>query len=57
MKTSELNFTQIAEKAGYQNVYYFSRIFKKKNKVTPSEYRELVNVEKSTSNLINAKLE
>jgi two-component system response regulator YesN len=46
MKTSELNFTQIAEKVGYQNVYYFSRIFKKKNKVTPSKYRELINEER-----------
>jgi YesN/AraC family two-component response regulator len=43
MKTSELNFTQIAEKVGYQNVYYFSKVFKGLNKITPSQYRELIN--------------
>jgi AraC-like DNA-binding protein len=43
MKTSELNFTQIAEKVGYQNVYYFSKVFKDLNKITPSQYRDLIN--------------
>lgn len=33
-----LNFTQISEKLGFNSVHYFSKLFKKKTGVTPSEY-------------------
>lgn len=32
--------TQIAEKCGYENVYYFSTAFKKENNISPSKYRK-----------------
>lgn len=32
------NFTQIAARLGYDNVHYFSRLFKQKNDMTPTEY-------------------
>jgi AraC-like DNA-binding protein len=35
---STLNFTQISEVLGYDNIGYFSRIFKQKTGMTPSEY-------------------
>jgi AraC-like DNA-binding protein len=35
---SSLNFTQIAEKLGYDNIYYFSRLFKEKTGMTLTEY-------------------
>lgn len=35
---SGLNFTQISELLGYDNIGYFSRIFKQKTGMTPSEY-------------------
>ena len=33
-----LNFTQIADRLGYENIYYFSRAFKAKVGMTPTEY-------------------
>lgn len=33
-----LNFTQIADKLGFDNLQYFSMVFKKKTNMTPSEY-------------------
>jgi AraC-like DNA-binding protein len=43
IKESSLNFTQIADFLGYDNVYYFSRIFKKRTDMTPTEYSLSVN--------------
>lgn len=36
---SDLNITEIAEKVGFSDVYYFSKTFKKQIGITPSEYR------------------
>lgn len=36
---SSLSLKEISEKIGYTNQYYFSSCFKKKMKITPSEYR------------------
>ena len=38
IKQEELNFTQIADKLGYNSVHYFSRIFKSRTQMTPTEY-------------------
>lgn len=35
---TSLSFTQIAEQLGFQSVHYFSKLFKKKTGMTPSEY-------------------
>ena len=35
------NIEQIAEKLGFEYPPYFSRLFKKKEGISPSEYREL----------------
>jgi len=37
-----LNFTQIAEALGFESVQYFSRLFKDKTGMTPSEYAKSV---------------
>ena len=35
---TSLSFTQIAEQLGFQSVHYFSKLFKEKTGMTPSEY-------------------
>ena len=40
LEVSALNVSQIAEKLGFENVYYFSRRFKQFYGVSPSEYRK-----------------
>lgn len=39
LRTSNLPIAQIAEKVGYLDNFYFSRIFKKQNGFSPSEFR------------------
>lgn len=39
---SSLNFTQISEKLGFSSVHYFSKLFKAKVGVSPSEYARSV---------------
>jgi AraC-like DNA-binding protein len=36
---SELNISEIADNVGFQTVHYFSRFFKSKVKISPSEYK------------------
>jgi len=38
IQESNLNFSQIALAVGYDNIYYFSTIFKKHTGMTPTEY-------------------
>ena len=38
IRQSNMNFTQIAEKTGFQSIHYFSRTFKQFEGMTPSEY-------------------
>jgi AraC family transcriptional regulator len=38
--TTQLTFPQIAVKAGFENVYYFSKIFKKITGTSPGRYRK-----------------
>lgn len=40
IRYSSASFSEIANKTGFANLYYFSRIFKKEIGCTPSEYRE-----------------
>ena len=40
MSHSELNIQQIAYDLGYQDPYYFSRMFKKETGLSPTEFRE-----------------
>jgi Response regulator containing CheY-like receiver domain and AraC-type DNA-binding domain len=35
-----LTIKEISERVGYQNQFYFSRVFRKINKISPSEYRD-----------------
>lgn len=37
---SSLSITEIAERVGFSSVYYFSRLFKKREACSPSSYRE-----------------
>ena len=37
---TDLNFSKIAEKSGFNSLCTFRRAFVKKNKITPGEYRE-----------------
>ena len=38
IREKNLNFTEISEALGFSSVHYFSRLFKKKTGMTPSEY-------------------
>lgn len=38
MEEGQMNFTEIAESLGFSSVHYFSRLFKSKTKMSPSEY-------------------
>lgn len=38
IRTHQMNFSQIADKLGYNSIHYFSRQFKKITGMTPSEY-------------------
>jgi AraC-like DNA-binding protein len=40
MMYSDFNITQISELVGFQSVHYFSRYFKNKERITPSEFRK-----------------
>ncbi len=43
LENSDLKTYEIAEKVGYTDQRYFSQVFKKKMKKTPSEYRKMIN--------------
>ncbi len=47
IKKSSLNFTQIAERLGFNSVHYFSRLFKQRVRITPSEYAKFASKENS----------
>jgi len=38
---TSLNLQKIAEMCGYENDFYFSRIFKKKVGLSPSQFRKM----------------
>ena len=44
---TSLNFTQIAERLGFTSVHYFSKLFKKKTGLSPSDYARSVEKNKS----------
>ena len=39
LESTNYNITEIAEIVGYDNPFYFSRLFKKQSGVSPSEFR------------------
>lgn len=41
------SFTQISARLGYDNVHYFSRQFKQKNDITPTEYSRILDLDLS----------
>ena len=43
LKNSELTIWQVADRCGYEYIEHFVRLFKKRNGVTPTEYRQGVN--------------
>lgn len=48
---SDINIGQIAEKVGYNSIYNFTRVFKRYENITPTEYRlSMENVPKSYNN-------
>lgn len=42
IRESSLNFTQISESLGFTYVHYFSKVFKEKTGLTPSEYAKSI---------------
>ena len=40
LETTSYNITEIAEIVGYDNPLYFSRLFKKQNRMSPSDFRK-----------------
>jgi AraC-like DNA-binding protein len=53
--TSHATVNRIAEEAGFESVFYFMRLFKRRHGQTPSEYRE--SVQESQPNLLVAPAE
>lgn len=43
LHNSEISISEVAYQLGFENPPYFSRLFKKKTKMSPSEYRNLLN--------------
>ena len=42
IRESSLNFTQISESLGFSTIHYFSRLFKEKTGMTPTDYAEMI---------------
>ena len=42
LESTDYSMAEISTIVGYDNPLYFSRLFKKQNRVSPSEYRKLV---------------
>jgi AraC-like DNA-binding protein len=42
IREEHYNFTEIAERLGYSSIHYFSRFFKKKTGITPTQYARSV---------------
>ncbi len=42
IREGNLNFTQVSEKVGYDSIYYFSALFKKKTGMTLTEYSKSI---------------
>ena len=40
LNTTHLNITEVAYQSGFESVFYFSKLFKIKNKMSPKAYRE-----------------
>ena len=40
LKTTEEKIIEIALECGFNNISYFNRVFKEKNGISPSEYRD-----------------
>jgi AraC-like DNA-binding protein len=45
LTTTALNINEVADQTGFDSVFYFSKLFKKKNKVSPKFYRSEENKE------------
>lgn len=41
MRESELSFTEISERLGFSSIHYFSKLFKNRTGMTPSEYAKM----------------
>ncbi|MBR2132425.1 MAG: helix-turn-helix transcriptional regulator [Oscillospiraceae bacterium] len=52
IREGRLNFTQIAEKLGFQSVHYFSRRFRRSTGMSPSEYAESVKMLSDISSVL-----
>jgi two-component system response regulator YesN len=44
LKIGYLSISDIASMSGYENIYYFSRVFKESTGMTPTEYRKNLKV-------------
>ena len=42
IRTSSMSFTQISQQLGFQSLHYFSKLFKEKTGMTPSEYAKTI---------------
>ena len=51
IRAGEKRFTEIAEELGFSSVNYFSRVFKNRTHITPTEYSKYVSKRNVTKNL------
>lgn len=40
LKVTDLSIEEVAQKVGYEDYYYFNKVFKKKCEITPAKYRK-----------------
>jgi len=40
LRESALSMTEVAERCGYEDIYYFSKSFKKHHSISPGRYRK-----------------
>lgn len=46
LENTNMSLSEIAASSGYNDVYYFIRMFKKKAGITPAKYRKITNIKK-----------
>jgi len=44
LRSTVLNINEIADQTGFESVFYFSKLFKKKNGLSPKAYRRSVEI-------------
>ena len=53
LETTDMSITDISDNCGFSSVYYFSRLFKRKMELSPTDYRHTILINHITSDKTN----